>query len=401
MASVSGEAIMRSACLFIQVIIFLYQLFVVYETALHHGHVFFDSIKKWIYAGIALLFILIVLPDDYQLIVFQGTLLLCMLQKRYRHLIVTNVIMLVTACTTILSTIALSQAGIISIQMIYFICMIISFIIQLLYLLRCDEDCNQTYGFPIMIMVLCFALLLLLNAHRVNETMFLLYGILYLTMVSAYRIMYCLERRSIDEQNALKLQYERIGNQDRYATIQKENEYIMRSLHDMKKQLALFQDIDHDELSKYKEELKKRTEMIILDQKSGDPLLDQVLPLYHAKFLEHHIQFQLECDTIAYDFMDQIDLCALLCNLLDNAYQSCLQCEEPFILCKMQKVNHQIVWKFKNSVNVNYQKKQLFGHGFGLSNIKTIAQMYGGDFTYEVDQIHGVFTSIVYLDMNR
>lgn len=392
---------MRTVGLLLQVMIFLYQLFVIYETVLHHGHVSFDSIKVWLFIGLGLLIGLIILPDDFQPLGFLCALFVCMVQKRYRHLMLVNVILCITTSMMILSIVALAQAKSLSLNVNLLICMIIIFVIPLLYLLRCDNDCTQTYGYPIMIMLICYGLLLLMNAPSINEYSALVYGVLYLMIVGAYRIMYCLERRSIDEQRALKAQYERIGNQNQYATIQKENEYIMRSLHDMKKQLTLLQHMDHDEVSNYRKELQKRTEQLILDQKSGDPLLDQVLPLYHAKFLKQSIQFQLECDTISYDFMDPVDLCALLCNLLDNAYQSCQQCKEPFILCKMQKVNHQIVWKFKNSVNVNYQKKQLFGHGFGLSNIKTIAQMYGGDFTYEVDQIHGVFTSIVYLDMNR
>ena len=64
-------------------------------------------------------------------------------------------------------------------------------------------------------------------------------------------------------------------------------------------------------------------------QKTGDELIDKILQLYHPRFQAAGIRFQLESDVIDYSFMDPIDRCAVLCNMLDNALESCLAAEPP------------------------------------------------------------------------
>ena len=69
----------------------------------------------------------------------------------------------------------------------------------------------------------------------------------------------------------------------------------------------------------YRNDIVQKAEQMLNVQKTGDALIDKVLQLYHPRFQEAGICFQLESDVIDYSFMDSVDRCAVLCNLLDNA----------------------------------------------------------------------------------
>ena len=132
---------------------------------------------------------------------------------------------------------------------------------------------------------------------------------------------------------------------------------------------------------------------------TGDELIDKILQLYHPRFQAAGIRFQLESDVIDYSFMDPIDRCAVLCNMLDNALESCLAAEEPFILLRMVEQHSTILWKMKNScIRMEQEKEDAFAHGFGMQNIRDIARRYQGTLSAGWERTHLLFRTTVAFD---
>lgn len=157
--------------------------------------------------------------------------------------------------------------------------------------------------------------------------------VLVILVMKLYRICFCLEIRREKELQAMVKTQHMVENRERYERIQKENAYIMKSMHDLKKHVELLEQMKQGSpaVDDYRSDIIVKTEHMLNVQKTGDELIDKILQLYHPRFQAAGIRFQLESDVIDYSFMDPIDRCAVLCNMLDNALESCLAAEEPFI----------------------------------------------------------------------
>ena len=102
---------------------------------------------------------------------------------------------------------------------------------------------------------------------------------------------------------------------------------------------------------------------------------------------------------IDYSFMDPIDRCAVLCNMLDNALESGLAAEEPFILLRMVEQHSTILWKMKNScIRMEQEKEDAFAHGFGMQNIRDTARRYQGTLSAGWERTHLLFRTTVAFD---
>lgn len=270
-----------------------------------------------------------------------------------------------------------------------------------------NKDYDQMYCYPVFVMLSCYLLILLFLLRKDvlhDDVMIMILQLFTLMMTSFYRICLCLE---ISKEKALLAQekaYTMIGNKERYETIQQENHFIMKNMHDLKKHLELLEHVDSEDetMTHYRKEIQKKTQELLQYQKTGDILIDKILQLYHPKFMDADIQCNIESEDIDYGFMDAVDLCAVLCNLLDNAYESCVHCEHRFILLKMRIVSDKVIWKMKNSWNDTQgstPKADSFAHGFGMQNMRDIAKKYRGELVSESDPIHGIYMTAISFTM--
>lgn len=225
--------------------------------------------------------------------------------------------------------------------------------------------------------------------------------VLVILVMKLYRICFCLEIRREKELQAMVKTQHMVENRERYERIQKENAYIMKSMHDLKKHVELLEQMKQGSpaVDDYRSDIIVKTEHMLNVQKTGDELIDKILQLYHPRFQAAGIRFQLESDVIDYSFMDPIDRCAVLCNMLDNALESCLAAEEPFILLRMVEQHSTILWKMKNScIRMEQEKEDAFAHGFGMQNIRDIARRYQGTLSAGWERTHLLFCTTVAFD---
>jgi hypothetical protein len=96
--------------------------------------------------------------------------------------------------------------------------------------------------------------------------------------------------------------------------------------------------------------------------------------------------------------IDEIDLCILIGNAIDNAIEACQKISDisnRFIEIRIFPVNDQISMVFKNSKisdgkrkknKLKTSKENAFSHGFGIENMKNICLKYGGNLSIEQDE---------------
>ena len=89
--------------------------------------------------------------------------------------------------------------------------------------------------------------------------------------------------------------------------------------------------------------------------------------------------------------IERYDFSVALGNLLDNALEACEKIsEKPYIKVTIQTTQNALLIDVVNSV---LEKTELYGgythkkdkrrHGYGIQNIRAVAEKYGGNFHYE------------------
>lgn len=372
---------------------FLYLCYIYHEGMLHHTHPAFSLIQRYMILGTTIFLLSLFLPDAWLWVTYPLLYIgiKCSYGTSLRRL--QELSFFAAFVISMLIYQGIQQDG--DLYRNHLLFLFAHALLLFLMLYSSDKDCPQIYMYAIWLSVFILLCIFIHPKLPSIDVLLLFFWLLYLLLLHLYRMSYCLERQKHDELIAQRQAFAMNEQQTRYEQIQKENAYILKTMHDLKKHLQILDAMDHDSVQAYRQEIKQRTEALINHQVSGNEIIDKVLQLYQLRFREANIQWHLECDEISYTSIDQIDLCAVLCNLLDNAFESCLKCEERFILFRMHQNKHQIFWKMKNSCVRQELQEREFPHGFGLQNVEEIAHRYGGSLQIDKEEEHGIFTSIV------
>lgn len=137
---------------------------------------------------------------------------------------------------------------------------------------------------------------------------------------------------------------------------------------------------------------------------SGNNVIDAVInaKLSEAKQKQIDVDYEVRVEDLS--SFEQADICAILSNQIENAFEACekvengrkvqidIQQQEGFVLFKV--ANRVPVDPFLNNKNLASTKLEpTVAHGFGLKNIQDIAQKYNGSLKNEYSE--GRFISTV------
>lgn len=263
-------------------------------------------------------------------------------------------------------------------------------------------------AFPVL-SFLVFLLWLLLCKQLVASTSWLcLYFCLLLVIAILMKQSIRLELLSKRILNEQVTQLQTKENEERYAWLLQENQYMARTIHDMKKHLVLLDTYMHEHedetLATYRQEVAKQADEMLECLRYGNPMVDRIISIYATKLKEANISLNIEMDDVDISFIEPVDFSAVLMNMLDNALTSCMQAKEKFILLKIKEISPEVlVIKMKNSCDfiknqeghlVTSKKDSLY-HGFGLKNMEQIAKAYKGAMHTSYDEEHHIFTTTV------
>lgn len=142
--------------------------------------------------------------------------------------------------------------------------------------------------------------------------------------------------------------------------------------------------------------------------KTGNVTVDAILNSKLSLIKSKHIAVNAKATVPADLRISEIDLCAIIGNLLDNAMEACLrqgETEERFIRVYIGILKKQLYICVTNSVGGKVKKvgktylstKNSDAHGFGLMRIDRLADKYGGYVNRQSEQ--GAFATEVMLPL--
>ena len=167
----------------------------------------------------------------------------------------------------------------------------------------------------------------------------------------------------------------------------------MRSIrHDMGNHLTVIEGLAQnnktEELSEYVSELKNRFIELQPTIKTGNAVTDVVLSEYNDLCKKEGIEFECEFAYPSNLGINSFDMSVILTNALQNAYEAAKKIDSPSIRIVSIIREKFFIISIKNTADekkmvlddgIPHTTKTETGHGYGLKNIKSIAQKYNGD----------------------
>ena len=189
-------------------------------------------------------------------------------------------------------------------------------------------------------------------------------------------------------------------------------EYAKR-LHDFNHHLAAIRSLcrngKEEEIGGYVDSLLSTTYKEIALCHSGNDIVDAIINCKAAEAHDAHISFYWQADFSVPVPIDPVDLCAILANQIDNAFDACKLIEDEskrkVEVHIWQKTDNMAFFQVINPVAANpfdengelpsSKKDGVQPHGLGLQNIRETAEKYSGTLrnTYQ----NGQFISTVFL----
>lgn len=128
---------------------------------------------------------------------------------------------------------------------------------------------------------------------------------------------------------------------------------------------------------------------------SGSKILDIIVNSKLGEAREKNIKFSYEIGYIGNIDMEDIDMCALMANLLDNAIEACerIDNEKVWIRLKVVRKNDMLLIGLSNSINEEEARKKNFfqskknhseKHGWGMKSMEKVLRKYDGNKEYYV-----------------
>lgn len=183
-------------------------------------------------------------------------------------------------------------------------------------------------------------------------------------------------------QKVLEHQYEEIRNI--YMNMRGWRHDYHNHLQVMKAQVSLG---NYEEMKEYLDELEENLDRVDTYVKSGNLMADAIL---NSKLtLAEQKEVEVNCKALIPEQLpiDDVDLCVLLGNLLDNALEACEQIQEAKRFLRIYMVVHQsqLYISIQNSAKEdlsfnekNYITSKRGNHGLGMKRVKIIVDKYNG-----------------------
>ena len=244
-----------------------------------------------------------------------------------------------------------------------------------------------------------FFISLYLSMHSDRTALYLLdIVIMAASFIFMIYFLYSKNMRHLREQD--KTQIAQLHQQYSYYKDKLEDEEKIRSIyHDMKNHLLVLEASQNSEIS-HKMAKKLYSEISAYDNyiHTGNEFLDIIIREKAAVAKEKGIDFHILAHFEDGAFLDALDISTIFGNALDNAIEASekLPQEQRLITVKAERKQDMLVIIVGNHTcselpaSRRSNKANPFFHGFGLPNIRTAAEKYGGQCSAKIE--NGIFT---------
>lgn len=172
--------------------------------------------------------------------------------------------------------------------------------------------------------------------------------------------------------------------------------------HDMRNHFLAVQNYlagDHvSEAQEYLEKLVGNYKAFGVERQTGIEAVDYILCRKTETAKERGIGVQIHTEYPKDCRIDPVDLCTIFSNLFDNAIEACEKCPKDAkkeIILTIRRIHQFILIRMQNSsvsspviINgtINTSKAERSKHGWGLRNIESVVEKYGGTIEYDYNE---------------
>ena len=257
---------------------------------------------------------------------------------------------------------------------------------------------KKEWGLIISILSISFLAVALIHAVLINiENAFMHsdmliiseIGIIVLVIVSFY-MTYSLSR-SNSEAEQLRMIRQQEEYRISYAkNIKEQYEEIRRMRHDMKQNLAvisaLYREHKYNEANEYAGRVSDNLEKIEMVVDVHNDFINAILNSKLSIASEYGIRV-ICVSSSNIDGINDIDLCSLLGNILDNAIEAAKHCQNGCIEVSISSEENAVLVIIANTISesvldknkeLKSTKKDFSCHGYGVKTIRSIAEKYKG-----------------------
>lgn len=178
---------------------------------------------------------------------------------------------------------------------------------------------------------------------------------------------------------------------DQYRRSQENIDLVNRKYHDLKHQIAIIR-MEQDEARReeYLRQLESGVTDMVVRNQTGSQVLDTILSGKQMYCMQNKIELNVVADGKQLGFIEEMDLCSLFGNALDNAIESVEQLEQPkkrlirlavyvqnnFLMIRVENYFESPIRKIEDEFKTT--KKDSHYHGYGIKSIRYTVEKYGG-----------------------
>lgn len=192
-----------------------------------------------------------------------------------------------------------------------------------------------------------------------------------------------------------------------FDILEKQNQNLMLYAHDVRKHLNAIRELSQDpNVNEYVTNLCGELTAYTQSCQSGNKLLDVMINRYVLDCELKEISFEYSVRECPLRCLEDLDLVAILGNLMDNAITAASESEKKWVSLTTSVRNTYNVIVIKNSCDIppQAQGEQLLStkenprfHGYGLKSVAKAVKKYHGDQYWSYDPDNQIFTMTVIL----
>ena len=227
-----------------------------------------------------------------------------------------------------------------------------------------------------------------------------------LTVIFSYQRIKENQRKEKEE----AVLFRQVEDMERHvAEVEKMQLHIRSLKHDMRNHVMVLERLcgQNEDAREYVAKLKEQVDETVggAGLQTGNPVADIILDEKRKEAERRGILFTCDFFYPERNDINIYDISVILNNAIDNAIEGASECENPCIKILSYRKNNAYMIEIRNSMTgsravdeesgLPRTTKEGEGHGFGLSNIRKVAQKYYGDIA--IEQKDGEFVLAVML----
>lgn len=246
------------------------------------------------------------------------------------------------------------------------------------------------------------------SSYQVRLLLAVASGLLFVSSIFLFVTYY---HHVSKEQESMRVKNELLRLQTEesyYRILDEQNQQLLIYAHDAKKHLSAIEALTDDRrINSYVAQLSRQLQEYACHCHSGNKLLDVMIFKYETVCNLCGIAFEYDVKLCNLSGIEDLDLVAILGNLMDNAIRAAEESVEKTIHLETARRNGYSVIVVANSCDTPPRhagehlistKSQPKFHGFGLKSVRRALKKYQGDYDWSYDEDTHSFAVTVMVD---